>query len=330
MSTEVAASTTDIAEVMAMAGQLGIENEHLVEFTRTMIDLGNSTDVVASEAATMLARFANITQMDQSQFDRLGAALVDLGNNYATTESEIVNLSMRLAAAGHQIGLTEPQILGFATALSSVGVKAEMGGSAFSNEDAWIVRQIYEDFVAGMTYIQIIDRLSAAGAKRMRSEKPFSVSAVQAILNNELYVGDRNLRKSPSRNYLTKRPDLNAVHATSYHQHDHEPIIDRDMWECAQAILAQRKKEIDHGIHRKGKETHFLYGKVFCAGCGAPYTRRTFKEEAGMYKVWYCRERQKGKSDNRCKNAGIREDVLLRAISDQLGCDQADWEQVAG
>ena len=132
MSTQVAASTTDIAEVMAMAGQLGIENDHLVEFTRTMIDLGNSTDVVAGEAATMLARFANITQMDQSQFSRLGAALVDLGNNYATTESEIVNMSMRLAAAGHQIGLTEPQILGFATALSSVGIKAEMGGSAFS------------------------------------------------------------------------------------------------------------------------------------------------------------------------------------------------------
>ena len=39
MSTEVAASAEDIAEVMSIAGQLGIENEHLAEFTRTMIDL---------------------------------------------------------------------------------------------------------------------------------------------------------------------------------------------------------------------------------------------------------------------------------------------------
>ena len=132
MSTQIAASTTEINEVMATAGQLGIANDYLVDFTRTMIDLGNSTDIVANDAASTLAKFANITTMDQSQFGNLGATLVDLGNNFATVESDIMNMSLRLAAAGHQVGLTEPQILGFAAALSSVGVRAEMGGSAFS------------------------------------------------------------------------------------------------------------------------------------------------------------------------------------------------------
>ena len=132
MSTEIATSAEDIAEVVAIAGQLGIENEHLMEFARTMIDLGNSTDIVAEEAATTLAKFANIMGMDQSLFGNLGAALVDLGNNYATTESAIMEMSMRLAGAGHQVGLSEAQILAFATALSSLGIEAEMGGSAFS------------------------------------------------------------------------------------------------------------------------------------------------------------------------------------------------------
>lgn len=132
MSTEIATSAEDIAEVVAIAGQLGIENEHLMEFARTMIDLGNSTDIVAEEAASTLAKFANIMQMDQSLFGNLGAALVDLGNNYATTESAIMEMSMRLAGAGHQVGLSEAQILGFAAALSSLGIEAEMGGSAFS------------------------------------------------------------------------------------------------------------------------------------------------------------------------------------------------------
>lgn len=132
MSTEIATSAEDIAEVVAIAGQLGIENEHLMEFARTMIDLGNSTDIVAEEAASTLAKFANIMQMDQSLFGNLGAALVDLGNNYATTESAIMEMSMRLAGAGHQVGLSEAQILAFATALSSLGIEAEMGGSAFS------------------------------------------------------------------------------------------------------------------------------------------------------------------------------------------------------
>ena len=89
MSTQIAASTTQINEVMATAGQLGIANDYLVDFTRTMIDLGNSTDIVANDAASTLAKFANITTMDQSQFGNLGATLVDLGNNFATVESDI-------------------------------------------------------------------------------------------------------------------------------------------------------------------------------------------------------------------------------------------------
>lgn len=162
MSTQVAASATDIAEVTAVAGQLGIQNDHLMEFTRTMIDLGNSTDIVADEAASTLAKFANIMSMDQSLFENLGSTLVDLGNNYATTESAIMEMSMRLAGAGHQVGLSEAQILGFATALSSVGIEAQMGGSAFSKA---LVKmevasatggQALEDFgaVAGMTGAQ--------------------------------------------------------------------------------------------------------------------------------------------------------------------------------
>lgn len=132
MSTEVATSSGTIAEVMANAGQLGIQNDYLVEFTRTMIDLGNSTDIAANEAATAIAQFANVTNMAQADIGRFGASLVDLGNNYATTESAIMNMATRLAAAGSQVGLSQAQILGFATALSSVGLEAEAGGTAFS------------------------------------------------------------------------------------------------------------------------------------------------------------------------------------------------------
>ncbi|MEA5065619.1 MAG: phage tail tape measure protein, partial [Eubacteriales bacterium] len=132
MSTEVATSSGTIAEVMANAGQLGIQNDYLVEFTRTMIDLGNSTDIAANEAATAIAQFGNVTNMAQADIGSFGAALVDLGNNYATTESAIMHMATRLAAAGSQVGLSQSQILGFATALSSVGLEAEAGGTAFS------------------------------------------------------------------------------------------------------------------------------------------------------------------------------------------------------
>lgn len=132
MAKEIPSSTTEISAVAEAAGQLGIEVDNILDFTKAMIDLGNSTNLTSEEAASQLAKFANVMQMSQKDFDKLGSSIVDLGNNFATTEKDIVEMSMRLAGAGKQVGLTEGDVLGLATALSSVGVEAEMGGSAFS------------------------------------------------------------------------------------------------------------------------------------------------------------------------------------------------------
>ena len=132
MSTEMPASATEISAVAEAAGQLGIQKENILSFSKTMIDLGESTNLSATDAADALARFANITNMSQKDFDKLGSVIVDLGNNCATTESEIVSMGLRLAGAGHTVGMTESEIMSFAAALSSVGIEAEAGGSAFS------------------------------------------------------------------------------------------------------------------------------------------------------------------------------------------------------
>ncbi|MBT2485816.1 MULTISPECIES: phage tail tape measure protein [unclassified Microbacterium] len=126
------ATHSEIAGVAEAAGQLGVQTGNVVAFTKTMIDLGETTNLSADQAATSLARFMNVMGTSQDQVSNLGSALVGLGNNYATTESEILEMSMRLAGAGRQIGLTEGETLGLATALSSVGIEAEAGGSAMS------------------------------------------------------------------------------------------------------------------------------------------------------------------------------------------------------
>jgi len=122
----------EIAAVSEAAGQLGIQTPNILSFTRTMIDLGESTNLSATEAADSLSRFANITGMSQADFNKLGSVIVQLGNNFATTEAEIVDMAMRLAGAGAQVGLNESQIMGLSAALSSVGIESEMGGSAIS------------------------------------------------------------------------------------------------------------------------------------------------------------------------------------------------------
>lgn len=132
MATELPATHEEIAAVAEAAGQLGIQTPNILSFTRTMIDLGQSTNLSAEEAATGLARFSNIMGTNQADAERLGSTIVGLGNNFATTEAEILSLSMRLAGAGRQVGLSEAEVMGLATAMSSLGIDAEAGGSAMS------------------------------------------------------------------------------------------------------------------------------------------------------------------------------------------------------
>lgn len=132
LARELPATHTEIAAVAEAAGQLGIATPNILSFTRTMINMGEATNLSSEEAASSLARFVNITGTAQNKIGLLGASIVGLGNNFATTESEILEMSMRLAGAGAQANLSEGDILGIATAMSSVGIEAEAGGSAMS------------------------------------------------------------------------------------------------------------------------------------------------------------------------------------------------------
>ena len=132
MAKELPASAVEIANVAEVAGQLGIKAEDILSFSRTMIDMGESTNLSAEEAATAIAKVANIMGLTSDDYSRFGASVVDLGNNFATTEKDIVMMANRLAAGGKLAGLTAPEILGLATAMSSVGIEAEAGGTAMT------------------------------------------------------------------------------------------------------------------------------------------------------------------------------------------------------
>ncbi|MFI5729164.1 phage tail tape measure protein [Kribbella sp. NPDC051587] len=121
-----------IAAVAEAAGQLGVRREDIASFTKVMVDLGETTNLTSDEAATSLAQFMNVMGTAPENVNRLGAAVVALGNDGASTERDIVAMAQRISGSGKIIGLTETQVLGFAAALSNVGIEAEAGGSAIS------------------------------------------------------------------------------------------------------------------------------------------------------------------------------------------------------
>jgi TP901 family phage tail tape measure protein len=227
MAKEIPVAATDLAHLAGEAGALGVKAKDIVKFTRVAADLGVATDLSAEDAANALARLANIMDTKgKKAFERLGSTLVDLGNKGASTESEITEMSLRIAGAGETIGLTESQVLGFAAALSNVGIRAEAGGSAISRvmleiQDA--VAQGGKDLAA---FAAIAGVSSDAFAKQFAQDAPAAIqlfvegldevkesggSVVQTLETvelNEIRVRDTLLRLGGATGEVTKAQEI--------------------------------------------------------------------------------------------------------------------------
>lgn len=129
LSQRIPLTTTELAQIAEAGGQLGIAKEDLIAFTEVMAALGVSTNMASGEAAVMLAQFATITGLAPTMYSNLGSAIVDLGNNFATNEKKITEMSLAMAAGGKNARMSAPDILALSTAVTSLGIEATVGGN---------------------------------------------------------------------------------------------------------------------------------------------------------------------------------------------------------
>ena len=123
-------TTAELNELAAAGGQLGITTDNIVDFTEVMAQMGSATNLVGEEGAATLARFQNVMGVGQNEIRNIGSAIVDLGNHSATTESEIAAMALRMGKYGSSVRMSAADVLGYSAALSSLGIEAQMGGSA--------------------------------------------------------------------------------------------------------------------------------------------------------------------------------------------------------
>lgn len=132
LAQQVPVSVNELNKIAETGGALGVAKESLVEFTKVIAMVATSSNLTADNAANSFARIGNVLGLTAKDFGRMGAAVIDLGNKGASTETDITEMAMRIAGAANAIGMSAQDVLALAAAMSDVGIEAEMGGSAIS------------------------------------------------------------------------------------------------------------------------------------------------------------------------------------------------------
>ena len=179
LSTKQPVTAETILNIEALGAQLGVANDKLESFATVVSGLDIATNMDFETAGKEMAQFANITQMGQDKFQNYGSTIVDLGNHLATTEKDISAMALRLAGAGTAAKFSQADILGMSGAMSSLGIKAEAGGSAMTR----IIQDISKNVANGTDKVQEYARVSGISAEEFANKwKTKPMEAIELLV----------------------------------------------------------------------------------------------------------------------------------------------------
>lgn len=193
-------------------------------------------------------------------------------------------------------------------------------------EEAVIVRRIFDDFLAGVPIKRIQKWANQNGFPGL------SNVGITYMLQNEVYKGDVILQKYFTPNPLDHQSKKNEGELPRYYvEENHEPIVSREVWQAVQDKIREAK-EYNPTVHRIVKPSVFS-GKIICCKCGYRYAKgmtRIAKAD-GLQENWICFGKIKHRKQF-CDSLSIRGDRLREAAARAMDMrefdDHAFTEQV--
>ena len=194
-----------------------------------------------------------------------------------------------------------------------LGYRMKDGKLVIEPEEAEIVKQIFSDYLEGLGYHLIAEKLNKQEVATRRGQLLWGRSSVRRVLNNYAYTGNLLLQSSFRENHMAKYGVPNNGELPKYHvENAHEAIIPLDTF-----LAVQHEMERKKGIHYKGRYqiTPFRYtGMMTCGTCGKPYRRRVSNGKA----CWICGTfYTRGKAF--CASKQVPETTLDAAVAEVAG-----------
>jgi len=133
LSTTIPVSATDLAGIAQELGALGVPRADIAQTAKVVAELAAATVGLTPEAAAeAFGKLGNVLHVHGPDVENFGSSLVALGNAGASSEGDIIAVATRFGAAGSQAKLSAAQVLGFSSAIASLGVEPEAAGTALS------------------------------------------------------------------------------------------------------------------------------------------------------------------------------------------------------
>lgn len=254
-------------------------------------------------------------------FDSKGELLITIMSSLAQEESRSISLNTtwgrRKSFADGKVSLAYSNFLGYKQGADD--------NLEIVEEEAAVVRRIYNEFLSGKTPYDIATRLTQDGIPTPMRKETWRVSAIESILQNEKYKGDAILQKTFVTDFLTKKVKKNEGEFPQYYiERNHPAIISPEVFEMVQEEFRRRKKA--GGFTRCYSP---IAGRVICGDCGGYYGRKAWHSTEPQYKsyVWHCSKRWH--DDCICKTPIVRQANIEQSFVDAFNSLLAQRDEIA-